>query len=33
MLLMNFVKNLGYVFVVVLGGVKVVNGNMILGDV
>lgn len=31
--LMNFVKNLGYVFVAVLGGVKVANGNMILGDV
>ncbi|HBL3572442.1 TPA: ABC transporter ATP-binding protein [Enterococcus faecium] len=31
--LMNFVKNLGYVFVAVLGGVKVANGNMTLGDV
>lgn len=31
--LMNFVKNLGYVFVAVLGGVKVANGNMSLGDV
>ena len=29
--LMNFVKNLGYVFVAVLGGVKVANGNMTLG--
>lgn len=31
--LMNFVKNLGYVFVAVLGGIKVANGNMNLGDV
>ena len=31
--LMNFVKNLGYVFVAVLGGLKVANGNMTLGDV
>lgn len=31
--LMNFIKNLGYVFVAVLGGVKVANGNMTLGDV
>ncbi len=31
--LMNFVKNLGYVFVAVLGGVKVAIGNMTLGDV
>lgn len=31
--LMNFVKNLGYVFVAVLGGIKVANGNMALGDV
>ncbi|MGM0237500.1 ABC transporter ATP-binding protein [Enterococcus sp. AZ103] len=31
--LMNFVKNLGYVFVAVLGGIKVANGNMTLGDV
>lgn len=31
--LMNFVKNLGYVFVAVLGGVKVANGNISLGDV
>ncbi|EOS8014510.1 ABC transporter ATP-binding protein [Enterococcus hirae] len=31
--LMNFVKNLGYVFIAVLGGVKVANGNMTLGDV
>ncbi|EGP5277691.1 ABC transporter ATP-binding protein [Enterococcus faecium] len=31
--LMNFVKNLGCVFVAVLGGVKVANGNMTLGDV
>lgn len=31
--LMNFIKNLGYVFVAVLGGVKVANGMMDLGDV
>jgi len=31
--LMNFVKNLGYVFVAVIGGIKVANGNMNLGDV
>ncbi len=31
--LINFVKNLGYVFVAVLGGIKVANGNMALGDV
>ncbi len=31
--LMNFIKNLGYVFVAVLGGVKVANGQMDLGDV
>ncbi|MDG3375125.1 ABC transporter ATP-binding protein, partial [Vibrio parahaemolyticus] len=31
--LMNFVKNLGYVFVAVLGGIKVANGNISLGDV
>ncbi|MDH6365348.1 ATP-binding cassette subfamily B multidrug efflux pump [Enterococcus sp. PF1-24] len=31
--LMNFIKNLGYVFVAVLGGIKVANGNMDLGDV
>ncbi|WP_125605437.1 ABC transporter ATP-binding protein [Lapidilactobacillus bayanensis] len=31
--LMTFVNNLGYVFVAVLGGVKVANGNMTLGDV
>ncbi|KAF1305754.1 ABC transporter ATP-binding protein [Enterococcus saccharolyticus] len=31
--LMNFVKNLGYVFVAILGGIKVANGNMALGDV
>ncbi|MGX7420645.1 ABC transporter ATP-binding protein [Carnobacterium gallinarum] len=31
--LMNFIKNLGYVFVAVLGGIKVANGNMSLGDV
>lgn len=31
--MMNFVKNLGYVFVAVLGGIKVANGNMNLGDV
>jgi ATP-binding cassette subfamily B multidrug efflux pump len=33
MSLMNFIKNLGYVFVAVLGGIKVANGNMDLGDV
>lgn len=31
--LMNFIKNLGYVFVAVLGGIKVANGRMDLGDV
>ncbi|MFC0233983.1 ABC transporter ATP-binding protein [Vagococcus entomophilus] len=31
--LMNFVKNLGYVFIAVLGGIKVANGNMSIGDV
>ena len=31
--LMTFVNNIGYVFVAVLGGVKVANGNMDLGDV
>jgi ATP-binding cassette subfamily B multidrug efflux pump len=31
--LMNFVKNLGYVFIAVLGGIKVANGNISLGDV
>lgn len=31
--LMNFIKNIGYVFVAVLGGIKVANGNMTLGDV
>lgn len=31
--MMNFIKNLGYVFVAVLGGVKVANGQMDLGDV
>lgn len=31
--LMNFIKNLGYVFVAVLGGIKVANGGMDLGDV
>lgn len=31
--LMNFIKNLGYVFVAVLGGIKVSNGTMTLGDV
>lgn len=31
--LMNFIKNIGYVFVAVVGGVKVANGNMDLGDV
>lgn len=31
--LMNFVKNLGYVFVAVLGGVRVAHGELPLGDV
>ena len=31
--LMNFIKNIGYVLVAVLGGIKVANGNMDLGDV
>lgn len=31
--LMNFIKNLGYVFVAVLGGIKVANGQLALGDV
>ena len=31
--LMNFIKNLGYVFVAVLGGIKVANGSMTLGNV
>ncbi len=31
--LMNMVKNLGYVFVAVLGGIEVANGAMPLGDV
>ena len=31
--LMNFIKNLGYVFVAVLGGIKVANGTMTLGNV
>lgn len=31
--MMNFIKNLGYVFVAVLGGIKVANGNMTLGNV
>lgn len=31
--LMNFIKNLDYVFVAVLGGIKVANGNMDLGNV
>ena len=31
--LMNFVKNLGYVLVAVLGGIKVANGQLPLGDV
>ena len=30
---MNFIKNLGYVFVAVLGGIKVANGTMTLGNV
>lgn len=31
--LMNFIKNLGYIFVAVLGGIKVANGTMTLGNV
>ena len=31
--LMNFIKNLGYVFLAVLGGIKVANGTMTLGNV
>lgn len=31
--LMNFIKNLGYVFVAVLGGIKVANDTMTLGNV
>ncbi|WEG72849.1 ABC transporter ATP-binding protein [Vagococcus intermedius] len=31
--MMNFIKNLGYVFIAVLGGIKVANGRMDLGDV
>lgn len=31
--LMNFIKNIGYIFVAVLGGIKVANGGMNLGDV
>lgn len=31
--LMNFIKNLGYVFVAVIGGIKVANQGMSLGDV
>lgn len=31
--LMNFIKNLGYVFVAVLGGIKVANSTMTLGNV
>lgn len=31
--LMNFVKNLGYVFIAVLGGIRVANGQISLGDV
>lgn len=31
--LMNMVKNLGYVFVAVLGGIEVANGRLPLGDV
>lgn len=31
--LMNFIKNIGYVFVAVLGGIQVANGQIPLGDV
>ena len=31
--LMNFINNLGYVFVAVLGGIKVANGTLTLGNV
>ncbi|GMA53674.1 multidrug ABC transporter ATP-binding protein [Alicyclobacillus contaminans] len=31
--LMNFIKNLDYVFVAIVGGIKVANGNMPLGNV
>lgn len=31
--LMNFIKNLGYVFIAVLGGIRVANGQIPLGDV
>ncbi|PLS39258.1 multidrug ABC transporter ATP-binding protein [Carnobacterium maltaromaticum] len=31
--LMNFIKNLGYIFVAVLGGIKVADGSMTLGNV
>lgn len=31
--LMNFIKNLDYVFVAIIGGIKVANGNMALGNV
>lgn len=31
--LMNFIKNLDYVFVAIIGGIKVANGNMPLGNV
>ncbi|AOF49651.1 ABC transporter ATP-binding protein [Tetragenococcus halophilus] len=31
--MMNFIKNLDYVFVAIIGGIKVANGNMPLGNV
>lgn len=31
--LMNFIKNMDYVFVAIIGGIKVANGNMTLGNV
>lgn len=31
--LMNFIKNLGYVLIAVLGGIRVANGQMTLGNV
>lgn len=31
--LMNFIKNLGYVFVAIIGGIQVAHGKMPLGDI
>lgn len=33
MLLMMFLNNIGYVFVVIIGGIDVVNGNVLLGNI